>query len=401
MSVVFSFRSPLLLLALYLVLSSSSVLGQSDSSSEEDKPLYWDNGLWFSRPRLKLKIGGQAQLDNAGFFSDQEEFALENGVEWRRAQIYTTIQLGKRFSFKFQWGFQGQPPRLKDAWMQLSFPKLGMYVRGGRFSSTFGLEKETSSNDLMFLEESLVTAFVPRQETGFLIHSQSSRRRWDIGFSSGAKEYECLLCDILGVTGRYSTGLELGRKDRLLHLGGDFSRRWHGPGEMAQYRARPESHIAPVIVNTGKIAADRVNTALIESAFNNGPFSVQSESGWAWVKSPGGELYGFFSFYVYGSYTLTGEPRPYNASRGTFGSIRPKREFRDGDGGMGAFVVAARYSYIDLNDRDVRGGTLGDLSFALNWYPTRHARAMFNAIRAKREVLEAVWVFQFRLQLAY
>jgi phosphate-selective porin OprO/OprP len=68
---------------------------------------------------------------------------------------------------------------------------------------------------------------------------------------------------------------------------------------------------------------------------------------------------------------------------------------------MGAFVVAARYSYIDLNDHDVSGGTLGDLSFALNWYPTRSARAMFNVIRAKREALEAVWIVQARLQLAY
>ncbi len=401
MQVALSVHGRLFLLTACLMLSGQSVWGQSDSGSEKDQPLYWDNGLWFSRTLLKLKVGGQAQLDTAGFVSDQEAFALENGVEWRRAQIYTNIQLGKRISFKFQWGFQGQPPRLKDAWMQLSFPKLGVQLRGGRFSSTFGLEKETSSNDLMFLEESLVAAFVPRQETGFLVHSQSSRRRWDIGFSSGAKEYECLLCDILGVTGRYSTSLELGRKDRLLHLGVDLSRRWHGPGEKAQYRARPESHIAPIFVDTGKIAAERVDTALIESAFNNGPYSVQSESGWAWIRSPGGELHGFFAFYVYGSYTLTGESRPYNERRGTFGSIRPKREFRDGDGGVGAFVVAARYSYIDLNDRDVRGGTLGDFSFALNWYPTRHARAMFNVIRAKREALEAVWIVQARLQLAY
>jgi phosphate-selective porin len=274
-----SARGRWILLTAYLLLSWSSARAQSDSSSNDEDPLYWDNGLWFSRPRLQLKIGGQAQLDTAGFVSDQQEFALENGVEWRRAQIYTNIQVGKRISFKFQWGFQGQPPRLKDAWMQVLLPKLNVFMRGGRFSSTFGLEKETSSNDLMFLEESLVTAFVPRQETGFLLHSQSNRRRWDIGFTSGAKEFECLLCNILGVTGRYSTGLELGRKDRLLHLGVDLSRRWYGSGETARIRARPESHLAPVFVDTGVLAADRADTALIETAFVNGRYSIQSESG--------------------------------------------------------------------------------------------------------------------------
>ncbi len=396
-----SIHARLLMLAACLMFSGAPVWAQTDSTSEDNKPLQWDNGLWYRGPNLQLKVGGQAQLDTAGFVGDQDEFAFDNGVEWRRAQLYTNIQLKERISFKFQWGFQGQPPRLKDAWMQISFPRLGVYMRGGRFSSTFGLEKETSSNDLMFLEESLVSTFVPRQETGVLIHSVSNRRRWDIGFSSGASELECLLCDVLGVTGRYSTGLQLGRKDRLLHVGGDFSRRWLGENESARLRARPESHLAPYLIDTGEIAADRTDTALLETAFVDGPYSIQSETGWTRVKTPSGDRMGFFAFYVYGSYTLTGETRPYNETRGIFDSVRPKREFRDGAGGTGAVIVAARYSYIDLDDKGLDGGTLGDLSFALNWYPTQHARAMFNLIRAKREALDAVWIFQARLQLAY
>jgi hypothetical protein len=55
----------------------------------------------------------------------------------------------------------------------------------------------------------------------------------------------------------------------------------------------------------------------------------------------------------------------------------------------------------DGNETGREGGTLSDLSFALNWYTTRSARAMFNVIRAKREALIAAWSLQFRLQLAY
>jgi phosphate-selective porin OprO/OprP len=380
-----------------LTLAGSSASGQTPSGPPERR-WYWDDGAWLTAPNLKLKIGGQGQLDTAGFAGED---APESGVEWRRARIYADLQVRKRLRFKLQWGLEGQPPRLKDAWMAVRLPKIDAYVRGGRMSSTFGLEKETGTSNVMFLESGLTAAFVPRQETGVLVHSQTKRRRWDISFSSGASEFECLLCDVLGVSGRFSTGFDFGTKTKRLHLGGNYSRRWVGSDETAQIKSRPESHLAPVLVDTGEIPSERVDTALVETAFISGRYSVQSETGWARVRTPDQGSLGFFAFYVYGTWILTGEMRPYDGTRGSIGRIRPKRELRDGKGGKGAFLVAARYSHIDLDDGDVSGGTLNDVSLALNWYPTRHAAALFNVIRAKREALEAVWIFQFRLQLAY
>ena len=90
-------------------------------------------------------------------------------------------------------------------------------LRSGRFSSTFGLENDGSSNDILFMEQGLTSAFVLPRETGVLLHSESNRRRWDFSFSSSAKELECLICNIAGITGRYSTSFELGGEDRRLH----------------------------------------------------------------------------------------------------------------------------------------------------------------------------------------
>ena len=81
--------------------------------------------------------------------------------------------------------------------------------------------------------------------------------------------------------------------------------------------------------------------------------------------------------------------------------VRPKRELRDGSGGLGAFEIAARFSYIDLNDKDIKGGKLADVSFAFNWYPTYPTRVSFNVIRADRESWDPVWIFQGRLQVAF
>ncbi len=80
----------------------------AEEEQEEKKPprIYWDNGLWF-RPRrtnFRMKVGGQAQNDTAGFASHGTQPAtLDGGVEWRRARAYALGSFGRRWSFKFQW----------------------------------------------------------------------------------------------------------------------------------------------------------------------------------------------------------------------------------------------------------------------------------------------------------
>jgi phosphate-selective porin OprO/OprP len=167
------------------------------------------------------------------------------------------------------------------------------------------------------------------------------------------------------------------------------------------FAERPESHIAPVFVDTGPIEAERVDTGLVEGAFLQGPFSLQAEYVVARVKRPDDQRPVFYAFYVAGSYALTGEMREYRHDLGTIRRVRPKRELRDGSGGLGAFEIAFRFSRIDLDDKDITGGALNDLSFAFNWYPTYPTRVSFNMIHSKRETWDPVWIFQARLQIAY
>ena len=68
---------------------------------------------------------------------------------------------------------------------------------------------------------------------------------------------------------------------------------------------------------------------------------------------------------------------------------------------MGAFEIAFRVSYIDLNDQEVTGGRLTDFTAGLNWYATHPTRVAFNVVRASRETWKPVWIFQMRLQLAF
>jgi phosphate-selective porin OprO/OprP len=377
---------------------------KQDEKESQPKPrrISWDNGLWIDGLFGRLKIGGQAQNDTAGFVSDgTQPVELEGGVEWRRARLYAFGTIRKRWNYRFQWDFAGGQVKLIDAWLQLRFSLFGRGValRSGWFRTTYGLENDASSNDTLFMEQGFTSAFVPPRESGVLLHSESQRRSWDFSFLKAAGGLECTNCNVLGIAGRYSTGFDFGRKDRLLHVGVNASRRW--TDEAVNYAERPESHIAPVFVNTGPIAAERVDTGLVEGAFLQGPFSLQGEYVFTGVKRPDGPRPVFYAFYVSGSYALTGEMRQYLKDLGTIRRIRPKRELRDGSGGLGAFEIALRFSRLDLNDQNITGGTLNDLSFAFNWYPTYPTRVSFNVIRAKRQAWEPVWIFQARLQLAY
>lgn len=95
--------------------------------------------------------------------------------------------------------------------------------------------------------------------------------------------------------------------------------------------------------------------------------------------------YAFDGGYLQAAYTLTGENRAYDRQMGTlsryyFGSQGPYENaflVRDLDGGIcsghGAWEIACRYSYTDLNAgpaglAHIQGGIMNGLSLALNWY---------------------------------
>ena len=381
-----------------------------EATQEPEPPkrrIYWDEGLWIETLRVdsRHKIGGAVQLDSAAFltYPSLEDLTGEvgNGVEWRRARVYARGTLGVRWGYLFRWDFAvNDPPNLKDAFLEFKFVRLPIRLRGGRFGSTFGLENQGSNNDTVFMEAGLPAAFVPPQETGVLVHSDAPRARWDVSFAGATSSLtECILCDVTGVAARYGRAFELGGPERLLHVGGDLAWRWVRD-DVVQVAAQPESNLAPVLVDTGPLLGDRTTTAMAEVAILNGPFSLQSEYGLKRVRVPGGEDPLFHAFYVMAAYSITGEMRNYDHARGIIRRIRPNSEFRDGSGGRGAFEVAARFSRIDLNDKDILGGILNDLGLAVNWYPTHLTRVMGNVIMAKRDGAAAMWIFQVRLQLA-
>jgi phosphate-selective porin OprO/OprP len=150
------------------------------------------------------------------------------------------------------------------------------------------------------------------------------------------------------------------------------------------------------MIDTGKIAVVSEYLLGTELLYIRGPFSLQAEYGWNFIygqttinqNTTGlGPLtyYAFDGGYLQAAYTLTGENRAYDRksgglSRWYFGTQGPTENaflVRDADGnlcgGKGAWEVAVRYSYTDLNSGPtglafVNGGIMQGVSLGLNWY---------------------------------
>jgi phosphate-selective porin OprO/OprP len=180
---------------------------------------------------------------------------------------------------------------------------------------------------------------------------------------------------------------------RLLHLGVAYSHR-NPDGASVRYRQRPEAHLAHRYLDTESESGCRITDARaddvdlfgLESALVLGRFSLQAEYIKSMVDTTLGGDFDFDGYYIYGSYFLTGEHRPYKLGSGEFGRVKPKRNFSLGnDGGWGAWEIALRYSTLDLNDGLIRGGQEDNWTVGLNWYLTPNSRLMLNYVHADVE----------------
>jgi phosphate-selective porin OprO/OprP len=199
-----------------------------------------------------------------------------------------------------------------------------------------------------------------------------------------------------------------GRK--VVHLGVSYSHQWHNP---VAYASRPEVHLAPVFVNTGRFssipgvgAISGADKLALESALVLGPFSLQAEGTLSWIdpsqQSSRNLLWGA---YAEASWFLTGEHRNYNPRKASFRRIKLNNRFHFGAPGWGALQVAARYSYLDLNDGLIQGGQMQDFTAGVNWYMFRNLRFMANYVHSWVQNLPAggghANMFQMRAQIDF
>ncbi len=387
-------------------LKSRAVPLESDQAGEGEnsagEPIfgeYWDDGLHaVSRDgKFDVRIGGRIHIDGAFFHSDAGiksaaadipgNDPFESGWEVRHPRIYLKGRIYNDFIYKIDYTFSDET--VGDAYLGVAgLPVLGTVIVG-KAARAFGNDPGPSSNYTLFMEYANTIIFGAGKQVGLAAGAPILDRR----VSWAAQVFQFVDGKGLRTEDNYNlnarlTGLPWYRDGgrEMLHLGTSYS--YRSSKDDYRLRAQPENHLAPYLVDTGDIAIERANLFVLEGAWVTGPFSLESEWYSSLVEREDDLSSLFFSgFYVQSSLFLTGESRgtQYVTSYGEFDSpVEPDRDFSLRGGGWGAWQLTARYSYLDLNDREIRGGILGDLTLGLNWQLNPNLRWMLNYIHAHR-----------------
>jgi len=366
-----------------------------------------------------VKVGGRIMMDWAAF--DQNEASrnqagdMKNGTEFRRARLFLSGGAFDVVDYKIQFDFAEKEnvrnsggtgtTRLeqidfKDVYITVNeLPLLG-HVRVGHFKMPLGLEQLTSSKYITFMERSLpVDQGFEGRRTGLMAfdHNDAESSTWAIGaFVTQIPENPPIFQNdgggvSLSMRYTYLPWYDEGSGGRgLLHTGIAYNYGDVANGRSVRVRQRPESHLALRVVDTGNLDVPDFQYLGLETAFVYGPFSAQAEYNNFWLDRTGDPSAHFQGAYGYVSYFLTGENRVYKRTSGTFDRVKPHENFfrvRDADGdvqmGKGAWEVAYRYSFLDLNDDVIIGGYVRDHTVGLNWYLNPYTRLMFNYVNSQ------------------
>jgi phosphate-selective porin OprO/OprP len=355
----------------------------------------YSNGLQLKSNdgNVKLKIGGRIQADFASISPSnglREAVSGGNGagVEFRRARLYMSGELYNRIIYKAQYDFSDGPVNIKDLYIGMKNLGLAGTVRVGHVKEPFSLEELTSSKHVTFMERSLPTLFDSERNFGIVAMNDVLDQRLTYAFgvfapSDDQGNYFSNDSDV-NVTGRI-TGLPyLEDESRYLHLGLGFSYQFRSGSEI-RYAQRPESHLAKKYLDTGDVESHGNAVVGGEIAWVQGPLSIQSEIKNSWLKTSanGGRANAWGGYGKIG-YFLTGEHRAYKKKSAIFTRVNPTNPFDPAQGKWGAWEVAARYSYLDLNDgsHGLKGGRQQDITLGINWHLYSNVKLMTNYVHA-------------------
>jgi phosphate-selective porin OprO/OprP len=334
-------------------------------------------------------MGVRLDLDAAAFAADRSLSEFDGDFRVRRARFYLLgdFRLGIPLAYKFEFSFEGRQVFVNDFYLRWKPSRWVDSVDFGYLTPPMGLENVVSSRSLTFMEVAApVQALAPGFRSGIAVagHHDAWRTAWQLGFySAGQRQISGDASDTAAqFVGRFVwlPWRESAAADSaLLHLGCSVSYLLSSESTI-QYRAKPESFIAPFAVDTGELNGDSATQAALEGAWSDGPLLISGEFLSSSVDASAGRQLHFYGMYGLASWLLTGEYHPYDTTTGLFTRLKPLRPFSFRARQWGALEIGERVSWLDLNDIDVRGGKMLTLTTGLTWYLNTELKFFANYI---------------------
>ena len=363
---------------------STAPVDQSAPAKEQEQspPIvkidYKGHSITSADGRFKAAFGGRLQLDAGGFIDDVTN--LGDGFELRRARIKSYGHVFTDWQYKIEFNFDNDlDVPVTDAWVRYNGFK-PFTITVGNQKVPFGQQSMTSSNWQVFQERALPDAFIDNGETGrrrLGVVLGSYGEHWNVywgAFAEGVGLSKASSEDF-GTAARL-VWAPIAEDTQVLTFGGSVDYRiFNGPSAL-RISSQPESHIAGVrLVDTGVLQNERDHVLFnFETSMVHGPFHAQAEYTGSSLRRRGLQDLYFQGYYVQAGWFITGESRNYDVKSGKYKRPAPKRT------PLGAWEVAARWSSIDLQNKEIRGGRENNFTAGLNWWTNRSIMFRFNYV---------------------
>lgn len=350
------------------------------------------NGDFTFKPR------GTLQIDYAGFNERAGGYDYSNGTDLRRARFGFDGTFLKKFKYRIEAEYVKGSVNLLDAYVQYAVnPKWALTV--GQHKAPYGLEANTSDSFNSFLERGMANnafgAVGAERRIGLSAAYASDHLHAAFGIfgsAEGVQRNATTPDEGYGFNGRVVWEPVIDT-DKLVHVGASaFHATNFAANTLTNIGDRPNTRVdggqivSATITGTATTGAKSADFIGGEAAFVYGPFSLQGEYGSLTVnRLAGAEDVNFDGFYLFGSWFLTGESRPFKG--GTADRVKPFADFNPGEGKWGAIELLARYDQLDLTDTDLSPLAKKAISWTggINWYLNPNLKVMFNYIRFKGE----------------
>ena len=368
--------------------------------AEDKKPI--DDWVDLSVEKWTVKLGGHVQLDSINWADHDPQVPADNYFEFRRLRLLADGVGYGVYDFRLQIDIEPESGDgtdrpvvdVKDAYFTANeLPNPIDRWRIGTFFVPFSLEQVTNDTNNIFLERSIPTQgiFAADREVGMAMYGVNDAEdfTWTFGtfFDSISESLKERIDDNQGqrVSGRltylpYYDEPSNGRY--LVHTGAGVLYTKDQDG-IARFRARPQIHEGPFLIDSGPLAAGEYTTGNLEFASVWGPFAVQSEAFLSDVNLIAEDNAWLWGAYVHCSYFLTGENRIYERYGQHGAQFGRQQTFSNffwvpGCCGPGAWELKARWSNLTLTEVD--SGEYNDLTLGFNWYWSDRTRVMFDYI---------------------
>jgi len=267
-----------------------------------------------------------------------------------------------------------------------------MQFQFGLFKMPFSLEQLTSSNNIDFMERSLIgqndSELIPGKETGFMVHGVPRAGLTYAVAASRGKSNKDAVSDNFDYIGRVTTNIaELqGSKAYIAHLGAAYSiGNIKGGVTPASGRTEARSQSAFFTGSALSGVTERTRQGL-EAAVAYNAAKVQGEYFVFKYDPTTGTEQEIKGYYVQAVYNLTGES--YNYKDGAFSSLKPNNPVDKG--GRGAWQIAVRASEFDAVPITVATGKTNRataMTYGVTWFATDNVRFMLNYVDTKFDAL--------------